>query len=162
MKLVDARLMDSLTLQAKSVPRRRAHHNLHLDLNESVHRLCIAVEPGSYVRPHRHFMSGQKWEFLTILRGKISVLTFDEAGVVSGRYDLDEHGDLKALELSPDILHTFVSMESGAIVLEVKQGPYIPPSESDCSSWAPKEGEANAEEVERWYRTAKCGDKYKN
>lgn len=161
MKLVDVKFLDSLTSQAKTAPRKRAHHNLHSDLNESIHRLCIAVEQGSYVRPHRHFINTPKWELLTILRGKISVLTFLESGEVSGRYDLNANGDLKSLELPPETMHTFVSMESGTVLLEVKLGPYIYPDEKDFVLWAPKEGESVAQEVELWYRTAKVGDKFK-
>ncbi|MEI6054926.1 MAG: WbuC family cupin fold metalloprotein [Lentisphaerota bacterium] len=162
MKLVDVKLLDSLTSQAKIAPRKRSHYNLHSDLNEATHRLCIAVEQGSYVRPHRHFINTPKWELLTILRGRISVLTFDEHGTVSGRYNLESTGDVKSLELSPETLHTFVSMESGTAVLEVKPGPYIYPDEKDFASWAPKEGEPNAEKLELWYRTAKIGDKFKD
>lgn len=160
MKLVDLKLLDNLTSLAKTAPRKRAHHNLHSDLNEATHRLCIAVEQGSYVRPHRHFINAPKWELLTILRGKISVLTFNENGTVSGRYNLEATGDLKSLELPADTIHTFVSMESGTAVLEVKPGPYIYPDENDFASWAPKEGEPNAKKLEFWYRTAKIGDSY--
>lgn len=160
MKLVDAKLLDNLSSQAKTAPRKRAHYNLHSDLNESTHRLCIAVEQGSYVRPHRHLQNAPKWELLTILRGRISVLTFAENGIVSGRYNLEATGDLKSLELSAETLHTFVSMESGTVVMEVKPGPYMYPDEKDFCSWAPKEGEASAQELELWYRTAEIGDKF--
>lgn len=162
MKIIDHKLLDSLTAQAKQSPRKRAHHNLHADLNEATHRLCIAVEEGSYVRPHRHLMNAPKWELLTILRGKISVLTFGENGEVLDRFNLDFDGDLKAIELPSETLHTFVSMQSGTVVLEVKPGPYIYPDEKDFSSWAPKESEDGAQKLELWYRTAKIGDNIKD
>ena len=100
MKLIDLKILDSLTTQANNAPRKRAHYNLHSDLNDPIHKLCIAVEQGRYVRPHRHLIPSPKWELLTILRGKISVLTFDKTGEVTGRYDLESRGALKALENS--------------------------------------------------------------
>ncbi|HIC0138358.1 TPA: WbuC family cupin fold metalloprotein, partial [Enterobacter hormaechei] len=40
--------------QAANSPRLRAHHNFHPELSDPVQRLAIAMEPGTYVRPHRH------------------------------------------------------------------------------------------------------------
>ena len=51
---LDAALLDELCARARSVPRLRAHHNLHDSPEAPAHRLLVAMEPGSYVRPHRH------------------------------------------------------------------------------------------------------------
>lgn len=81
MKLFDQALLDELVLKAKASPRLRANHNVHNELHEPVQRLFIAIEPGSYVRPHLH-PEAEKWEFFMVLRGKLAALLFDEKGKV--------------------------------------------------------------------------------
>ena len=70
---LDAALLDGLVTQARSVPRRRAHHNLHTDLAAPAQRLLVAMEPDSFVRPHLH-LDPHKAETLVILRGRLGVL----------------------------------------------------------------------------------------
>lgn len=158
MKTIDKKLITDLIEQAKASPRKRAHYNLHPNLDDKIHRLCIAVEPGSYVRPHRH-LDPKKWELLVILKGKLDVLTFNDKLEVAERYHMDAKGDIRSLEIDAGIWHTFVSMEEGSVVMEVKQGPYSYPPEKDSCQWAPREGEKGTTEFELWYRKAKIGDK---
>ena len=158
MKIVDKKLISDLIEQAKNSPRKRAHYNFHANLEDKIHRLCIAVEPGSYVRPHRH-LDPKKWELLAILKGKIDVLIFNDKGEVSERYHLDAKGDTRSMEIDAGAWHTFVSLQEGSVVMEVKEGPYSYPPEKDSCQWAPREGEKGAAELENWYRTAELGDK---
>lgn len=158
MKTIDKKLMADLIEQAKASPRKRAHYNLHPNLDENIHRLCIAVEPGSYIRPHRH-LDPKKWELLVILKGKLDVLIFNDNKEVSERYHLDAKGDVRSMEIDAGAWHTFVSMEEGTVVMEIKQGPYSYPPEKDSCQWAPREGEKGVTEFEIWYRKARVGDK---
>ena len=49
-KLDDSFFM-TLQKNAEENARKRAHHNIHNDLNEPVQRLCIGLAKGTYVRP---------------------------------------------------------------------------------------------------------------
>ncbi len=158
MKTVDKKLMADLVTQAKASPRKRGHYNLHPNLDDKIHRLCMAVEPGSYVRPHRH-LDPKKWELMVILKGKMDILIFNDNEEVSERYHLDAKGDIRGMEIDAGSWHTLVSMEEGSVVLEIKQGPYSCLSEKDSCQWAPREGENGTVEFEIWYRKAKIGDK---
>jgi cupin fold WbuC family metalloprotein len=60
-------------------PRLRAHHNLHDSPEAPAHRMLVAMEPGSYVRPHRH-LDPNKAETIIVLRGRLGVLVFDDEG----------------------------------------------------------------------------------
>jgi len=44
----------NMSKQAASVSRLRSHRSLHEELSDPVQRLAIAMEPGTYIRPHRH------------------------------------------------------------------------------------------------------------
>lgn len=157
MKQINSALLDSLTTKAMGSPRYRAHYNLHPELNDPVQRLCIAIEPGSYVRPHRH-SDPETWEVLTALRGLLAILLFDERGKVLERSVIDNGGMLVAAEFPRNTWHTLVSLESGTVFFEVKQGPYKPIAETNSASWAPAEGDPTAAFFLSWFRSAMVGD----
>ncbi len=157
MKLIDTRLLDSLTEKAGENPRHRAHFNLHPELNDAVQRLCIAMEPDTYVRPHRH-ADPETWELLLILRGSLAVTLFDDRGTVTGRAVLHAAGPVRAVEFPRAVWHAPVSLEPGTVVFEVKQGPYKVIEERNLASWAPREGEPAADRFLQWYRHARVGD----
>ena len=77
----DQKTFDELSAQARSSERLRAHRNLHGDLQDKCQRMLVGMEPGSYVQPHRHRQPA-KPELLTVLRGSIAVLIFDDGGDV--------------------------------------------------------------------------------
>jgi cupin fold WbuC family metalloprotein len=147
-------MLDALTVEAQQSPRRRANHNLHEHLSDPVQRLAIAMEPDTYVRPHRH---PHTWEMLFPLRGRFVVLHFDEAGTVVGRAVLGE--DCQVIENPAGQWHAVLSLDSGGIIFEVKQGPYAPVAESDYAPWSPAGDSTAAGELNAWYAAARVGDK---
>ena len=157
MKQIDRALLDSLAAKAKSSPRKRAHFNLHPELNDPVQRLCIAMEPETYVRPHRH-SDPETWEILLILRGSLALNIFDEQGTVVRRTVLSARGPVTAVEFGRNTWHAPASLEPGTVVFEIKQGPYRPIEEANHASWAPREDEPAAAQFLDWYRIAKVGD----
>ncbi|HDN2672217.1 TPA: WbuC family cupin fold metalloprotein [Klebsiella michiganensis] len=110
-------------------PRLRAHRNFHPDLSDPVQRLAVAMEPGTYVRPHRH---PHTFELLTSLSGRFVVLTFDDAGNVTERVVLGE--ECKVLEMAAGTWHAVLSMDKGGVIFEVKYGGYQPVSEQDAAA----------------------------
>ena len=71
MKLIDTPLLDATTARAKQSPRLRMNHNFHERLDDPVNRLLNALEPGTYLRPHRH-SNPDKTEIFLLLRGRVS------------------------------------------------------------------------------------------
>ena len=53
MNRIEARDLDALGAEARQHARRRMNRNLHR-MEEPIHRLLNAMEPDSYVAPHRH------------------------------------------------------------------------------------------------------------
>lgn len=160
LKTVDRQFMNQLTETAKASPRRRTHYNFHQNLEDQFHRLCIAAEPGTYIRTHRHFET-QKWELFVILRGAVTVFSFDDNGVITQKSILRAGGDCPAIEIPCEQWHGFISLETGTIILEAKPGPYVSPSENDSAAWAPKEGNDEAIELEKWLHTANIGETWR-
>lgn len=156
LKFIDAALLGRLHAEAVQSPRLRTHHNLHATLDAPIHRMCMAMEPGTYVRPHRH---PDKWELLLIVTGDMRVLTFDDAGTVLTRTRLSAGGETYGLETPADTWHGVVTLAPRTVVLECKAGPYVAVAEKDFAGWAPPEGDVRATEFERWYRAAQPGDR---
>jgi len=157
MKQIDATILDSLTKQAEGSARKRAHHNLHARLDDPVQRLCVAIEPETYIRPHRHAEPATSEVFL-LLRGTAALLFFDDSGVVTEQAVLSADGPVLAAEIPPHTWHTIASLEKGTVFFEVKQGPYTQPKDTNVADWAPAEGDASAARFVDWYCHAKVGD----
>src|SRR3569623_1017725 len=152
LKLITPQTLDQKAAQAQASPRRRANHNLHEQLPDPIQRLAIAMEPDTYVRPHRH---PHTWELLYPLRGRFVVLHFDERGVVTDRTLLGT--DSAVVETPAGVWHAVLSLDVGGVIFEVKHGPYMPIAPQDYMAWSPAEGSAEAIRLNQWYAQARPG-----
>jgi len=151
LKKLTATDLTSLAQQAAQSPRLRANTNLHRELSDSVQRLAIAMEPDTLVLPHRHPYT---WEVLTALRGRFTVLVFDDAGKVVERAVLGV--DTSVVEIPAGGWHAVLSHDIGAVIFEVKHGPYAPIAEADVAAWSKGR---SAAELNAWYAVAQVGDR---
>ncbi|MDD3354200.1 WbuC family cupin fold metalloprotein [Zoogloea sp.] len=132
-------LLASLMGQARSLPRRRAHHPLHRGNDALAHRILVAMEPDSYVRPHRH-LDPHKAETIIVLRGCLGTLIFDEEGQVLERQIMAPGAAVFGYDIQPGVFHSIVALASGSVFLEAKAGPYQVPAAAEWAPWAPAEG----------------------
>lgn len=157
MKQIDTAILEALVRKAKESPRKRMNYNLHSGPEDIVQRLCNAIEPGTYIRPHRHANPASN-ELFIMLRGSAVLLYFDDAGRVLERAVLSARGPVVAVEIPTPTWHTIASLESGSVFFEVKQGPYVPAAGLNAAAWAPAEGGHGAADLALWYLQAKAGD----
>lgn len=150
-------LLDDLAAKATAAPRGRAHHNVHASNDDLVQRFFVVANRTSYFRPHRHTT---KSELVIVLRGSFDVLTFDEAGVVQGRWAIGEGETLFAYETPCMTWHTLLARRDGSTFAEVKQGPYDPATAVEFATWAPAEGDAEASRCREWIRSAQPGERF--
>jgi cupin fold WbuC family metalloprotein len=155
MKTISQTSLDALVQEARQSPRRRANLNLHDTLDDSVQRLAIAMEPDTVVFPHRH---PQTFELLYPLRGRFLVLHFDESGKVTQRAVLGD--DCAVIENPVDTWHAVLSLDSGGVIFEVKQGPYVPVGEADTAPWSRTAYAVEAKKLLDWYGRAQVGERY--
>lgn len=157
--LLDDQLFESILNQAKHSPRKRSHFNFHKELSDPVQRVCIGLLKGTYVRPHYHPQQN-KWEMLLAVSGCVGVLIFNDQGFVVQRYELAPQQPLHGIELQPDTWHTVFPVTSEAVILEVKEGPYLPTAAENFAAWSPEEGSSAAAEFLDWAESARVGDKF--
>ena len=131
MKITQA-LLDELTNQAKTNPRLRMNYDLRnseLDLSQ---RMLNAIEPGSVIPIHRHQKTS---ETVVCLRGRLVWEYYDELErVCTDRIELSPCGQVVALNVPAGQWHTVKALESGSVILEVKDGPYEPQGPEDVLS----------------------------
>ena len=144
MKILNSALLDDLTRQARVSPRRRQNLNLHADYSEPCQRLLNAMEPGSYIRPHRH-LRDPKPECFIGLRGKFALILFSDNGGIEHVLPFGPNEENVGADLPPGIWHTVVCLEEGSVFFETKPGPYLPLADKDWSPWAPEEGSVEAQ-----------------
>ena len=92
-----------------------------------------------------------------MLRGYFEVLTFDAAGVVSGRYRVGSDSGNIAYETPRNTWHTVLAGTDGSAFLEIKEGPYDPATAVEFASWAPAEGDDSVPTFQQWLRAAQPG-----
>jgi cupin fold WbuC family metalloprotein len=137
--------LDDLSRAAQAGPRRRLNLNMHADYADPCQRLFNAVEPDSYLRPHRH-TDPPKAECFVAIRGRFHLLIFDDAGTVIERIELSPAGPVISAEVPVGTWHAIVALEPGSIFFETKPGPYTPLTDKDFAPWAPPEGSSEASE----------------
>ena len=123
MKVIDNNLIDSVVAQAKKSPRLRMNYNFHESLDDKCHRLLNALEPGTVVPVHRH---PTKDESFVILRGKIRVNTYNDAGEVTESVVLSPADGKYGVDIAKNVWHGVECLESGSVIFEVKEGPFVP------------------------------------
>ncbi|MGE0081647.1 MAG: WbuC family cupin fold metalloprotein [Thiohalomonadaceae bacterium] len=159
LKRLDQRLFDDLAARARAGARGRTNENLHAGPDDPVQRFLNAIEPDSYVRPHRH-TAPPRWELFTLLAGSAVVLVFDDEGKVLAREEVSARGPLHGLEIPAGIWHGLAARESGTVLLELKPGPYRPAVDKDFAPWAPREGDPDAPACARWLIRARPGERF--
>jgi cupin fold WbuC family metalloprotein len=136
MKLIDKKLLDETMEKAMKSPRLRMNYNFHDTLDDPINRLINAMEPETYLRPHRH-KNPDKTEIFLILRGKVALFLFDDQGTITDYHLLDPKDGMYGGEIAADVWHTLLVLESGSVVYEVKQGPFAPLSPDNMAPWSP-------------------------
>lgn len=121
-------VMDELTAAAKASPRLRMNRDLRNSPEDQSQRMLNAIEPGSPLPIHRHRKSS---ETVVCLRGHLRELFYNEKGEVTEIIDLVPGSDCVALNIPIGQWHTVEVLESGTVIMEVKDGPYQPTGPED-------------------------------
>lgn len=128
MKITQA-LLDDLTAKAKESPRLRMNLDLRNSAEDSSQRMLNAIEPGSPLPIHRHQKTS---ETVVCLRGRLVEEYYDELErTCTERIELSPNGPVVALNIPAGQWHTVRALESGTVILEMKNGKYEPTTEAD-------------------------------
>ena len=122
-------LLDSLTAKAKVSPRLRMNLDLRDSDSDGSQRMLNAIEPESVVPIHRHQKSS---ETVVCLRGRVVEEYYDELErTCTEAIELSPNGPVVALNIPAGQWHTLRALESGTVILEMKNGKYEPIQDCD-------------------------------
>jgi len=123
MKITKA-ILDSLTEQAKNSPRLRMNFDLRNSDSDQSQRMLNAIEPGSPLPIHRHKHTS---ETVVCLRGRLVWEYYDELErICTEAIELSPNGPVVALNIPAGQWHTVRALESGSVIIEMKEGAYEP------------------------------------
>ena len=140
MKVIDNRLITKVSEEALISERKRQNYNFHETLDAVVQRMLNALEPGTYVQPHKH-ESPDKVEAFILLQGRALVVEFNDLGEILFYVELSASKGNLGVEIAPRSWHMIISLEPGTVVYEAKEGPYKPVNDKDFATWAPSEND---------------------
>ena len=127
--IINSYILDSLTAQAKASPRLRMNLDLRNSAEDKSQRMLNAIEPDSVIPIHRHQKSS---ETVVCLRGCVVEEYYDELErICTDAIELRPDGQTVALNIPAGQWHTLRSLESGSVILEVKDGKYEPIADVD-------------------------------
>ncbi|HWA24585.1 MAG TPA: WbuC family cupin fold metalloprotein [Lacunisphaera sp.] len=135
--------VDEAVAQSRRSPRGRIILPFHPAPGDTLHRMLNAIQPASYVQPHRH-SHPPKAESIIVLQGAIGCAIFSDHGDVEQLHVLGAGRASFGIDIHAGVFHTFFALEPDTVVFEVKQGPYEKSSDKDFAPWAPKEGTPEA------------------
>ena len=106
MRIIDEKLLNEVSTQAKESPRLRMNYNFHSSLQDKCHRMLNAVEPGTVIPIHRHPTNKDDGSVI-----ESAVLCVEE-----GRYGVD---------IPRGVWHRLESLARGSVVFECKAGVFL-------------------------------------
>ena len=122
-------MLNSLTEQAKASERLRMNLDQRNSDTDGSQRMLNAIEPGSILPIHRHQKTS---ETVVCLRGRLVWEFYDELErICTERIELSPNGQVVALNVPAGQWHTVKALESGSVILEMKNGPYEPMGPED-------------------------------
>ncbi len=126
--VIDGKILDELTAQAKTSPRLRMAYDLRNTPEDNSQRMLNALELGTIMPIHRHLASS---ETVVLLRGRICWHFYNDAGEETESVVLDANGEPRCLNVEKARWHSLECLESGSVLLESKDGKYEPPKEDE-------------------------------
>ncbi len=125
-------ILDNLTAQAKASSRLRCNLDLRNSPEDGSQRMLNAIEPGSPLPIHRHKYTS---ETVVCLRGRFVEEFYDElARVCTDAIELTPGGPNFLVNVPAGQWHTVRALESGSVLLEMKDGKYEPLEPGDILS----------------------------
>ena len=124
--IIDQHILDALTAQAQVSPRLRMNLDLRNSPDDGSQRMLNAIEPGTKMPIHRHRTTS---ETVVCLRGHFEEYLYDEEGQRTATIDMVP--GVRLINIPAGQWHSLCSLDSGTVLLECKDGPWVPLGEED-------------------------------
>ncbi|MDZ7718537.1 MAG: WbuC family cupin fold metalloprotein [Balneolaceae bacterium] len=144
-QLSEQMIKDGLKASRES-ERLRIILPIHRTQDARVQRMINFLQPGTYIRPHKHPLE-HATESLVLIEGSIRFYTFDENGTVLTKIEINGEPFPGVIDIESKVWHSFIVLEENTILFECKKGPYDAENDKIFAEWSPEEGN---NDVEKW------------
>ena len=135
--IIDQKLMDDLSAQAKANPRLRQSYDLRTEATEACpehsrrdqsQRMLNALEPGTELPIHRHRLSS---ETMVVIRGSVTELFYNDEGKLTDAITVAPKSECSMIQIEKGQWHSLKCNEPDTIIFEAKDGAYEPLTTED-------------------------------
>lgn len=144
--IIDQKLLDDLSAQAKANPRLRQSYDLRTTPDDKSQRMLNALEPGTIMPIHRHRNTS---ETMAVVRGKLIERFYDDNGNITEEFVMaplsvpskpslhsvpageSNEPTIPMVQIEAGQWHSIEVLEEGTIIFEAKDGAYAPLTEED-------------------------------
>lgn len=126
--IIDQKLLDSLSEQAKANPRLRQSLDLRTTPDDKSQRMLNALEPGTIMPIHRHRNSS---ETMVMVRGALKEYFYDDEGQLTNEIIMRPNSENSIIQIEKGQWHSLECLEPNTIIFEAKDGQYEPLTQSD-------------------------------
>lgn len=121
--IINKKLLDNLTLQAKHDLRLRQAYDLRNSANDQSQRMLNALEPGTVLAIHHHRTTS---EVTSVVRGRVRQNIYDDNGILIETFVASADGFPNFYVTPCGVWHNTECLESGTVIFEAKDGVYKP------------------------------------
>lgn len=131
--------------ESRKSARLRIIQPIHRTQDAKVQRLINFLQPGTYIRPHKHPLPHSS-ESIILLQGAIRFMTFNDSGLKLTDRELMASPLPGVIDIEPDVWHSFLVLQKDTVLFECKKGPYNAKTDKKFAGWAPEEGSTTVKE----------------
>ena len=124
--VVDKKVQDELSANAKENPRLSCNLDMRNSANDQSQRMLNALESGTVMPIHRHKTTS---ETCICIRGHFEEYFYGNQGNLTDTIDMVPGGVV--LNIEKGQWHSLKCLESGTVLFEAKDGPYHPLDEDE-------------------------------
>lgn len=126
--IIDQKLLDELTAQAKANPRLRQAYDLRTTSDDKSQRMLNALELGTIMSIHRHRNTS---ETMVMVRGKLIERFYDDNGNITDEFVMEPCGQYPMVQIDKGQWHSLEVLAEGTVIFEAKDGAYEPLNDND-------------------------------
>lgn len=130
MKIIGRKEIESVLSESRKNERLRKNLNIHESLEEPLHKLVNALQPGTVLPVHRHLHPPKK-ETIVLLQGCVIMEKYNDQKQLVASYELSKKSGNIICEIFPNEWHTYRVLKRDTLVLGIKLGPYVPYNDID-------------------------------
>ena len=134
---IDETLLAACKEASRTSPRKRIILPLHKQAGATLQRILNGLQPGTYIRPHRH--TTDRGESLIVLSGALLFITFRDDGTIDSSFRLAPGTAQFGIDIEGAVWHAFMALEPDTVLFEIKPGPYNAATDKKFAEWAPEE-----------------------